>query len=208
MLKESKRQGVTLSVATPHFYFDKDIDKAVAKREKVFDKLMKYLDKNKIETPEIVLGFEVYLAKNIYDYPDLDKLVISGTDTMLVEMPREKWNDEVFARLDYVAEKGYKIVIAHPERYLGIADRAAFDRLFSYGFAGQLNSASLILPNMREFAYKLIEQGRIDILGSDAHNNSMRSVFYETAIEFINGKFGEKYVQKLNENAEKYLCLK
>ena len=208
MLKESKRQGVTLSVATPHFYFDKKIDKMLAKREKAFGKLVKYAEKNRLEIPEIMQGFEVYLSEKIFDEPDLDKLLIKGTDTMLVEMPRQKWDDEVFSRLEYVAEKGYKIVLAHPERYIGIADKKAYDRLFSYGFAGQLNAASLVSPATKDFAYRLMEEGRIDILGSDAHNVGLRSVFIEIALECISRRMGEGFIRRMDENAERYLCIR
>ena len=208
MLKESKRQGVALSVATPHFYFDKNVDKMLAKREKAFDKLMKYAEKNKLDIPEIVPGFEVYLSKKIFDLPDLGKLLIKGTDTMLVEMPRQKWDDEVFARLEYIAQQGYKIVLAHPERYVGIADEKAYDRLFSYGFAGQLNAASLVSPATKDFAYRLMEEGKIHIIGSDAHNVGLRSVFIEIALECISRRMGEKFIRRLDENAERYLCLR
>lgn len=208
MLKESKRQGVTLSIATPHFYFDKSIDKMIAKREKALCKLLKFADKNNLELPEIVTGFEVYLSEKIYEQPELDKLLISGTNTMLVEMPRKKWDDEVFSRLEYVAEKGYEIVLAHPERYIGIADEKEFDRLFSYGFACQLNAASMLSPVTKDFACKLIEEGKIHIIGSDAHNNGTRSVFIEIALEIIAGKFGKDFAKQMKENAERFLCVR
>ncbi len=207
MLKESERQGIEISVATPHFYFNKKTDKIIQKRDKVCDKLIKYAQKNKINIPEIVLGFEVYLEDKIFEEPDLDRLKINGTNTMLVEMPRAKWDDAVFGRLDYVAGKGYDIVLAHPERYCQIADDKDFDRLFSYGFACQLNAASLINPNTRDFAYKLIKEGRIKLMGSDAHNVGTRANFIGIACEFIRNNLGEEYIDKMNENAERYLGL-
>ena len=126
---------------------------------------------------------------------------------MLVEMPRGKWDDEVFGRLDYLAGKGYDIVLAHPERYMNIAGEKEFDRLFSYGFTGQLNAASVISPVLREFAYKMIKEGRLQIIGSDAHNLGIRANFISIACELIRRNLGEKYIKMMDEKAEHYLGL-
>ena len=205
MLTESKRQGIEISVATPHFYFDKKTEKILAKREKALKKLICYAEKNKIEIPEIILGFEVYLSEKIYDEPDVDRLLIKGTNTMLVEMPRKKWDDEVFSRLEFVAENGYKIVLAHPERYMTVAGKKEYDRLFSYGFAGQVNAASLINPTTRDFAYKLIKDGKIKLIGSDAHNLGTRANFINIACDLIRENIGEKYLDMMKDNARYYL---
>ena len=127
---------------------------------------------------------------------------------MLVEMPWKKWDDEVFSRLDFILGKGYDIVIAHPERYDGIATESDYKRLFSYDLAGQLNAASLINPNTKEFAYKLISDGKIQVIGSDAHNVGLRANFIQIASQLINRKFGEKYTQMMEENAERLLGLR
>ena len=127
---------------------------------------------------------------------------------MLVEMPRGKWDDEVFARVDFLADKGYDIVLAHPERYMSVVKEKDYERLFSYGFKGQLNAASLINPTTREFAYKLIKDGRIHVIGSDAHNVGTRANFIGIACEFINRNLGKKYTEMMKENAERFLKLK
>lgn len=205
MLKEGKKQGVEISVATPHYYFDKPIDKMLKKRKTAYDKLIKYAEKNKLEFPEIVLGFEVYLSDDIYRQDELEKLLINGTNTMLVEMPYEKWTDRDFARLDFLAEKEFNIILAHPERHMTVNGEKEYNRLFDYGFAGQLNAASLVNPKTREFAYKLIKDGRIKVLGSDAHNLGTRANFMGLATEFIRKNLGEQYLQKINEETEHYL---
>ena len=208
MLVESKRQGIEISVATPHCYFDTDVEKTIKKRDKVYNKLIRYIEKRKIETPQIVLGFEVYLTEEVYQVKKLDELLIKGTNTMLVEMPREKWDDHVFARLDFIAEKGYDIVLAHPERYMAIDGEEEYDRLFSYGFPGQLNAASVINPKTRDFSYRLIKEGRIKLFGSDAHNLGVRANFMKIASELISKNVGEEYINIFKSQAEYYLGLR
>jgi protein-tyrosine phosphatase len=66
---------------------------------------------------------------------------------------------------------GYKPVLAHPERYQYMTLKKAED-LRDRGVLFQVNSLSLIgyysLPVQR-IAYKLIDQGWVDFLGSDCH---------------------------------------
>ena len=208
MLKESKRQGIDVSVATPHFYFDKKTKKIIENRNKAYDKLISFCKKNEINRPEIILGFEVFLSEKICDEPLIDSLLISGTNTLLLEMPRTKWNDEVFDRVDYIASKGYDVVLAHPERYASVCGKKEYDKLFSYGFAGQVNAASFVNPASRDIAYHLIKDGRIHMMGSDAHNTGIRAVFMQIASEFIGKNLGEKYNEMMMENAKHYLGLK
>lgn len=205
MLRESYRQDIEISVATPHFFFDKKTDRMLNKREKKHRAVEKFCLKNKIVIPQIILGLEVHLTEEILQEPDTDKLLISGTNTMLVEMPWKKWDDKVFSRLDFLVGKGYDIVVAHPERYGNIATEADYERLFSYGLAGQVNAPSLISPSTRELAYKLISDGRIQVIGSDAHNVGLRANFMQIACQFISRNLGEKYTQMMEENAERFL---
>lgn len=208
MLKECQRQEIEVLVATPHFYFNVKTDKMLDRREKSYNKIKNYLGKINYTNPEIVLGFEVHLAEEVYKEKNLDRLLISGTNTMLVEMPRARWNDKVFDRLEFVASKGYNIVLAHPERYIDFVDDKNYDRLFSYGFAGQINAASLINPKLRDVAYKLIEEGKIQVMGSDAHNVGTRANFINIACDFINKRLGKKYTEMMNENAKSFLGMK
>ena len=60
MLKESLRQDIEISVATPHFYFEESTEKIIAKRNKAYNKLVKYFDKKKM----IVAGILVLCATN------------------------------------------------------------------------------------------------------------------------------------------------
>ena len=208
MIKECERQEIEAIVATPHYYFNVKTEKMIARREKAYNKVVDCLKKTNQQKPEIILGFEVHLAEEVYNENNLGRLLIGETNTMLVEMPRKKWGDEIFDRLEYLASKGYNIVLAHPERYISIVDEKCYDRLFSYGFAAQINAASIVNPNLRDFAYKLIEEGKIQVMGSDAHNVGLRANFINIACDFINRRLGEKYTQMMNENAKNFLGIK
>lgn len=208
MLKESKRQGIEISVATPHFYFDSPAEKVIKKRERAYKELLKHYEKKGEDMPDIRLGFEVYLSDKIYDEEDIDRLCISKTATLLVEMPYKKWTDRIFDRLKFLVDKGYDIVIAHPERYIETADQKDYDKLFSFGVTGQVNAASFVSPITRDFAYKLIREGKIGLMGSDAHNTGRRANFTAIANEFISRNVGEQYIDMFNDNAERLLGIR
>lgn len=70
--------------------------------------------------------------------------------------------------------KGYKPVLAHPERYLYFAGtRGWYDRLRDAGCIFQLNLLSLIGyygKGSQQLADYLIKKGYIDLLGTDLHH--------------------------------------
>ena len=163
------------------------------------------MEKKNIDFPEIILGFEVYLSRDILDEPNLDGLLITGTNTMLVEMPLAKWNEDIFKRLEFLLYKGYDIIIAHPERYQEVCGKEEYDRLFSYGCVGQFNAASLIYPNTREFTFSMIKEGKIKLIGSDAHNLGTRANIMEIAADFIRKRLGDEVLDNMKDTAEHYL---
>jgi tyrosine-protein phosphatase YwqE len=70
--------------------------------------------------------------------------------------------------------KGYKPIMAHPERYLYYkGDIEKYQRLKELGCLLQLNILSLIGyydRAVRKNAWALIDEGLIDLLGTDLHN--------------------------------------
>jgi len=68
--------------------------------------------------------------------------------------------------------QGYKLILAHPERYLYMTVEKA-EELQERGVLLQLNLLSLIGyygPQIQRLAEKLINRGRVDLLGTDCHN--------------------------------------
>jgi tyrosine-protein phosphatase YwqE len=69
---------------------------------------------------------------------------------------------------------GYKVILAHPERYsYWFGDFAKFDELKDRGVFFQVNAVSLsgYYPDpVKKMAERMIDQGMIEFLGSDMHN--------------------------------------
>jgi protein-tyrosine phosphatase len=70
--------------------------------------------------------------------------------------------------------RGYQPILAHPERYPYYANKwDLFDNLRDFGCAFQVNlpafSGAYGRP-VRDFAFKLLERGFVDFIGTDLHN--------------------------------------
>jgi len=70
--------------------------------------------------------------------------------------------------------KGYKPVLAHPERYLYLYDNIAkLQDLLDRGVLFQLNISSITgyySKQVQQLAFKLIDRGWVHLLGSDCHH--------------------------------------
>ncbi|HMQ60027.1 MAG TPA: hypothetical protein PKE06_05120 [Flavilitoribacter sp.] len=111
-------------------------------------------------------GFEPVLeAGNLLTLPG---------NRVLVEMgfinPPPRLHDYLFR----LQTKGYKPLLAHPERYLFLKDRfAEYQRLREIGCEFQLNLLSLYGyygKPVRDTAQKLLKNNMIDFLGTDLHH--------------------------------------
>jgi protein-tyrosine phosphatase len=100
---------------------------------------------------------------------------------ILVEMSYFSPNPDLKSIIFNLQVDGYKVILAHPERYTyWFKDFAKFEDLKDRGVFFQLNTVSLAghYPEpVRKFAEKFIENDMIDFIGTDMHNmNYMKSL--------------------------------
>ena len=92
--------------------------------------------------------------------------------------------------------KGYTPVLAHPERYVYYHSTPhIYKELHDQGLLFQVNLLSLAgyyQSNIKEMAWKLLENGMVDLIGSDLHH--MQHAAHIT--KFIGSKEYEKLKQK------------
>lgn len=96
---------------------------------------------------------------------------------LLIENPLNHFSDEPYGLDQFLYElsmKGYRLILAHPERYFYYHNRLSrYDQLHQMGVDFQLNILSLAGyygEQEQKIAFKLIEKGYCDYLGSDIHN--------------------------------------
>ena len=161
MLDIMVKSGIKKVVATPHFYPDlMTVESFLEKRQEAFEKI-KYL---KPEGIEIVLGAEVMLAYDLHN-EDLKKLAIEGTDYILVEMPYGRWNPWMFDEIFKISAKhGVEVIVAHIDRYIGIAHKEDIDQIFKMDLLYQVNVDFLGGFMRKSPALKMLKEGAVHLL--------------------------------------------
>ena len=164
-LSEATAHGVRRIIATPHFYpTTHKVDTFVKRRNDAYFELKAALGEN---SPEIKLGAEVLICDGIEELPDLDKLFINGTRSLLLELPFATFNERYCDSVYMLKNRGVDVIIAHADRY----DPGNIEALVDNGARIQLNADSLVGLFKRKRLYTWMERGLVIALGSDIHGS-------------------------------------
>ena len=173
MLLEERRQGVDALVLTPHFYANQNSPRRfLERREGSWQRLQDALDD---QTPHVQLGAEVQYFPGICECDDLEKLTISGTKFLLLEMPFCRWDAQVQQDVFQLAQcRELKIVLAHIDRYYADQPKQLWQELHDEGILMQLNASAFHGFGKKKRYLELLQKGWIQMLGSDCHNMGAR----------------------------------
>ena len=205
MLVTSKNQGVEKIIATPHFYGNKDnLDDFLARREESYNMLMSYIKEKELDVPEIILGAEVAFCEEILNL-DIRKLCIEGTETLLIELPFSFINEWVYNKLyNMIMKYGVDIVLAHIERYVrNPKDLSCIQPFIDLDLMMQVNADSFLKRKHKKTIKKLIENKKLDFIGSDMHNTTTRVSHMDQAVKKIRKKYGEEVLSRVMFNTNK-----
>ncbi len=174
MLRESKKEGAEEIVLTFHFYPEKTGQQAAA--FEAFDRLQKTAAEENL--PKLHIGNEILYDSGSLEYVKCGRaLTLGGSKYVLVEfMPGDP-----FEKLEKAVRSfklsGYRMVIAHAERYAALNDAALFRRLIEGGAVIQVNSGSfnpgafnISAGKKTKKLLKLLELGLIHVVADDTHN--------------------------------------
>ncbi len=124
--------------------------------------------------------FDEFFLKHITD----ETLLTFGDKYVLFELPAMRKPPQVEEAVFELTLKGYKPILAHPERYAYYQEPGfeSLEKLKSMGVLFQLNVLSLVgfySPKVQKFAHQLIKNSWIDWAGSDMHNQRYFEAFTE-----------------------------
>ncbi len=198
MLEMQAADGIKTVVATPHFYAnDESVESFLARRNESFNRLKIMCGDN---LPEVVLGAEVRYYQGISRMADLKALRIEGSKTLLLEMPFSIWTEYMVRELVEISNNGgIKLVLAHIERYLNLQKRDVLKRVFDSDILIQANASFFSSLITKQKAISLLKEGKIHLLGTDAHNTTSRIPKIGKAFDVINNKLGRDYLSQMNE---------
>ena len=202
MLKIQKQHGVDIVVATPHFYRqDENISSFLKRREESYRMLTEATQGMRL--PEILLGAEVLFTPSLAD-EDLQKLCIEGTNYMLLELPYQRFTQQLMNSLrDFESTVEVKLIMAHVERYYNFTDENSLLEMITMGMVNQINCDSFLhMGKIRNKLIHLIDENYVHVLGTDTHNCSTRPPNLEKAYSYISKKLP---TNRLMKNAKRLL---
>lgn len=198
LLKMLCEQGINTVIATPHFYAnDESVEAFIERRRLALQSLEPLLFEG---APEILLGAEVKYYQGISRLSEIEKLTVQKSRMFLLEMPFSKWSEYTVRELiELSGLKGIKIILAHIERYMKFQNDDTFDRLYDNGIFMQVNASFFTEFFTRRKALSMLESQQIHFIGSDCHNTTTRPPKIGNAFKIIKNKFGDDFLQQVNE---------
>ncbi len=165
------QSGVTDIIATPHYIVGEyDNDNTII--ETSCKKLIKEAKSLNLSI-KIHTGVELYLTGNIDGQINLDNYCLGNSHYILVESALNGLPANLFEILYRIVKKGYKPILAHPERYSDIIDdhRVAEDLVYRDVYL-QANAGSFLGKygeSVAKTVWCLLEKGLIHFIASDCH---------------------------------------
>ena len=212
VLKEMSSYGYTDIILTPHYIVDSKYNNKKDDNIKRMNILKEKLKEESIPL-NLYLGNETFIDDKLLKYIELGYCAtLNDTKFILIELPLSGEYEAYKEILSEMINKGYKVILAHPERYISFQND--FNRVYELeriGVLFQSNIDSIIGgygSNAKKMVKRLLKEHKLSFLATDAHRRKNPDNFikaHKRALRYIS----EEYYQKLVEgNASKLLKTK
>jgi protein-tyrosine phosphatase len=182
MARQAAADGIEAICATPHIRHDHDVRiHEVAGRIATLNAALR-----EEGVPVVVLqGGEVAeTAVEDLSEEELSQVSLGGGRWILLEPAPGPLTDSLARRIEHLAERGRRALIAHPERHLSEDMFERIAALVSLGALVQATADFFLRERMATGMRALAEAGLIHVLSSDAHSShGGRPVHLTAAIE-------------------------
>lgn len=209
MLKIQAEQGIRCVVATPHFYAEHETPQDfLHRREHSYQSLQQEIERQELQEqlPQIRLGAEVRYFEGISRSSAVHDLKIEKTDLLLLEMPFVSWSQRMIQEVKAAQQQlDLTILLAHVERYRRTQGFFFHKKLEEMGALIQSNAEFFLNKQTRKKAMHLFEEGKINLLGSDCHNCTVRPPNLGKAIQLLTEQFGDLSVRYLQDQQRRYM---
>lgn len=203
ILSEASELGFNKIISTSHYAYD-CYEIPEYKRKDLIDELNEEND----SFPEIILGSEIFISYNIIDLlKEGNASTINGTNYILFELPLRAPFPNLKDIINKLQENNYKLILAHPERYLIIQNN--FNYLYELqemGILFQSNFASITGYygfSAKSIMKKMLKNNLVSFLGSDVHRPETVYSKFPKAMKKIKKIISDDYWEDItNNNAE------
>jgi len=193
LCKQASKLGYKDILCTSHYIKGKFENKKYFQNFKI---LRAALKKEKIDL-NIHLGNEIYLDMDTFCSLENKKFnTLAQTNYILVEFPKGLLFKVKYNMITSLIEKGYRIIIAHIERYPELS-KSEILKIKELGVKIQSNISAIPIILKRNSSF--YSENIIDILASDAHNIKHRNYFLEKEFTFFKIFIGEEKLKNLTD---------
>ncbi len=201
MLEIAVSEGITTIVATPHHMPGKGYTPP--------DKIREMVTQLQIEADNADMGIRILPGNELFYREDLLDLLeegqimgMNGTDFVLVEFDVMAERPYIRNAMRNILALGYVPILAHVERYPAILgkDYETIRILRKLGVLIQANAASItgeVGKDTQKHMKKLLKEGLIDLVGTDAHTDRNRAPRMQECIKVLEKWCEPEYVQAL-----------
>ena len=206
MLRISAAQGVKTVVATPHFYPTRNNpEKFYEDRQRAWEQLGQLPE----DLPQVLLGAEVAYFEGISRSSQLEAMRLGSSDLLLVEMPMSPWTDYMIDEVVSIpGNLGLQPVLAHVDRYLHRSQLPRYlEDILDMEIPLQVSASAFGKFSERGKMLRLVKNGCVDFIGSDAHNLTTRVPNMADAARVIAKKLGEEALQDITARSASLLGL-
>lgn len=216
LLKQAEQDGIEKLILTPHYSENRFVNEKDSIIKPFFNIKQACLDNN--INIELYLGSEILLSPNTSSLLKERKIsTLNDSKYLLVEVYpiSSYWLFNLKEELYNLSLDGYKVILAHPERYDVTHNNPNFIyELVNDGHYMQINVNSLKPkhPN-HKIVRKLLDANLVHFIASDAHSLHSRPLELSYGYDFLKKNYGKDYADKLfyqnqlcvikNENIEK-----
>lgn len=205
-----KKIGLKEIVCTPHA-------KAGRNQKKIETNFLEIQKYAKALDIKLYLGNEILWSDKTLELLKEKKLLtMNNSNYILLEFKRNEHMhiSNIINIIDEFNEAGYKVVFAHPEKYINYRKIEYIRRIKETGAMLQIDSTSLYGNIVeRKFTKKLLKEKLVDVVSSDSHCSKKRSfkilkkaykkikrengfdytdiIFYKNPLNIIGGNYEE-----------------
>ncbi len=199
LLKLLNEQGVTDVIATPHFYPDYDnAEEYVEKVNLAYKQLNNAIYGQ--DLPRVFLGCELRYFDGMGKSQNISQFAIRGTNYLLLELPYGApiTNNVLKDIISLSEDLGFRIILAHIERYYKVKGFKKLLKLISDGYAiAHINADGMTSKAEAKICEKLIKGGYISFVASDTHSVKNRPPKIKEALDIISNRLGRSTATSL-----------
>ena len=172
LVKEMRDMGIRRIITTSHVT-ESTFENTPETIKSAYNELRTALDAEGIEM-EIHTSAEYRMDEYFLNQIKENKLLPFPEDYILIENSFFQPYWEIKELIFDLKMKGYTPILAHPERYVYYHNTPnIYNELFDYGCMYQVNLLSLAgyyYPQVKDVAWRLLNEGKVAFIGSDMHN--------------------------------------